>query len=406
MGTQHLFNYKPFSVTGGTTAIEKGFNQTGRGPASPLLRRAHCVPPLWRHLIQSIQSIVDMHGKQELFSSGSATVLQAHGSNFEMMPQKTHSLVKIHRILRLQAQERTYPGGGVSSASCAHGSDRRRSGSARAAPREELAIGFGGLAADLRIRSGKSSGSASGGGRVSKSGGLAAGTAPNRIGADHNGGAVEEIEAGELYSVFDPVGLHQYKWSLGEVARVVAVLPDLHLPWKKGVPGNAIAALDEAIFDAGVKDSTASLVDADVAATNCAFGGAGDCENALVDYHLWALALLLNTRCKVRPVHLANVFDVTSLCKLRKLGYSQKPPRTATKAADMQWAQVIFFKKVHVAEILSVWGFAEAAKATVGPTSEGRSSATKLERSALRTARRQRIPSGRRSALARTRMNV
>ena len=166
------------------------------------------------------------------------------------------------------------------------------------------------LGADLRSRSAKSSGTAAGGGRVSK-GGPAAGTAPNRIGADRNGAAVEEIEAGELYSVYDPVGL-QSKWPVGEVARVVTALPDLHLPWKKGVLSSPIEALGEAVFKAGIKDSTTSLVDADVAASNCAFGGAGDCENAS-DYHLWALALLLNTQSKVRPVHLASTFDVTSL---------------------------------------------------------------------------------------------
>ena len=48
-------------------------------------------------------------------------------------------------------------------------------------------------------------------------GGLAAGTAPNRIGADRNGAPVEEIDVGELYKVYDPVGL-QNKWSIGEVA--------------------------------------------------------------------------------------------------------------------------------------------------------------------------------------------
>ena len=77
------------------------------------------------------------------------------------------------------------------------------------------------LGADLRNRrsSGTSSGSASGGGRVLK-GGLAAGTAPNRFGADRNGAPVEEIDAGELYRVYDPVGL-QSRWHIGEVARVV-----------------------------------------------------------------------------------------------------------------------------------------------------------------------------------------
>ena len=51
-------------------------------------------------------------------------------------------------------------------------------------------------------------------------GGLAAGTAPNRIGADRNGAPVEEIDVGELYKAYDPVGL-QKRWYIGEVARVV-----------------------------------------------------------------------------------------------------------------------------------------------------------------------------------------
>ena len=56
------------------------------------------------------------------------------------------------------------------------------------------------LGADMKSRISSSPGSASGGGRVSK-GGLAAGTAPNRIGADRNGAPVEEVDAGDLYKV-------------------------------------------------------------------------------------------------------------------------------------------------------------------------------------------------------------
>ena len=232
------------------------------------------------------------------------------------------------------------------------------------------------LGAGLKQRFAKSSGSAGSGGSATK-GGLAAGTAPDRFGADRNSAPVEEIDADDLYKVFDPVGL-QKKWSVSEVARVVTALPDMHLPWKKGSPSSSMEALDEAVFKAGITDSTTALVDADVAAGNCAFGGSGDCENTL-DYHLWALALLLNTRYKVRAVHLNNAFDVTSLYKLRKLGYSQKPSRGSTKATEMRWAQVIFLKKVHVAEILSALGLVDEAKAAVGPTGEGWSSAMKAE---------------------------
>ena len=97
------------------------------------------------------------------------------------------------------------------------------------------------LAADLQSRISSSSGSASGGGRVSK-GGLAAGTAPNRIGADRNGAPVEEVDAEDLYKAHDPVGL-QKRWSIHEVARVVTALPDLHLPWKKGTLSTSLESL-------------------------------------------------------------------------------------------------------------------------------------------------------------------
>ena len=98
------------------------------------------------------------------------------------------------------------------------------------------------LAADLRSRISSSSGGASGGGRVSK-GGLAAGTAPNRIGADRKCAPVEEVDAGDLYKVYDPVGL-QKRWPIHEVARVVVTaLPDLHLPWKKGTLSTSLESL-------------------------------------------------------------------------------------------------------------------------------------------------------------------
>ena len=76
---------------------------------------------------------------------------------------------------------------------------------------------------------------------------------------------------------------------------------------------------------------------------------------------------------------MSTAFDVTSLCKLRKLGYTQKPSRGSSKAVEMRWAQVIFLKKVHVAEILSALGFTDEAKVAVGPTGDGWAMPTKVE---------------------------
>ena len=130
------------------------------------------------------------------------------------------------------------------------------------------------LGAELKSRISSLSGSASGGGRGSR-GGLAAGTAPNRFGSDRASAQVEVVEADNLYKVYDPVGLNE-KWTIHEVARVVTALPELRLPWTKGDFGASMEPLDEAIFKAGIIDSTTTLVDADVAAGNCAFGGSGD----------------------------------------------------------------------------------------------------------------------------------
>ena len=79
-------------------------------------------------------------------------------------------------------------------------------------------------------------------------------------------------------------------------------------------------------------------------------------------------------------MHLTNAFAVTGLYELRRLGYKQKPPRGASKAAEMRWEQVVFIKKkVTVAEICAAWSMNAAATAAVGPTVDGWSSATQLE---------------------------
>ena len=52
---------------------------------SPLLRRAHC---FWRHLIQIIQSIVEMHVKQRIILFWLSQSSTKMCSNFEMMPKK------------------------------------------------------------------------------------------------------------------------------------------------------------------------------------------------------------------------------------------------------------------------------------------------------------------------------
>ena len=84
-------------------------------------------------------------------------------------------------------------------------------------------------------------------------------------------------------------------------------------------------ALDHAAFEGGYADSTSALVDADVADGNRGFVLHGDVTNAL-EYHLWALALVLGTEYKARSMHTSASFGVSALYYLRKVGQIRPPP--------------------------------------------------------------------------------
>ena len=78
------------------------------------------------------------------------------------------------------------------------------------------------------------------------------------------------IEADDLGDVFDPVGFKS-EWTPGEVERVVQALPGLRLPFDATNVTASIESLDQAVFEARAKDSTSSLVDADVDQGNGCF---------------------------------------------------------------------------------------------------------------------------------------
>ena len=99
------------------------------------------------------------------------------------------------------------------------------------------------------------------------------------------------IDADDLYTVFDPVGLNK-QWTINEVLRVKQSMPNMRLSFSVTDPAPTVMALDRAVFEGGYADSTSALVEADVANGNRGFALHGDVTSAL-DYHLWALALVL-----------------------------------------------------------------------------------------------------------------
>ena len=162
---------------------------------------------------------------------------------------------------------------------------------------------------------------ASGGGAAS----AGAGIAPLAIDADRGATPVlVTIDADDLYTVFDPVGLNK-QWTVTEVLRVKQPMPNMRLSFTVTDPAPTVVALDRAVFEGGYSDSTSDLVSADVANGNRGFALHGDVTNAF-DYHLWALALVLGTEYKARPMHTSASFDVSAFYYLRKVGQIRLPP--------------------------------------------------------------------------------
>ena len=177
-----------------------------------------------------------------------------------------------------------------------------------------------------------------------------AGTSPEDFGSRRQGGAtVIRIEADDLGDVFDPVGFNS-EWTPGEVERVVQALPGLRLPFDAANVTASIESLDQAVFEARAKDSTSSLVDADVDQGNGGFALWGDVTDSL-DYHLWALSLILSTPYRERPMHTRSDYDVTQLRYLRRVGEVQPAPSGACTAEVLRRGKVKILKRVYMMQM-------------------------------------------------------
>ena len=198
-------------------------------------------------------------------------------------------------------------------------------------------------------------------GRSRSSGGGAApagaGIAPLAIDADRGASpTLVRIDADDLYTVFDPVGLNK-QWTVTEVLRVKQSMPNMRLSFTVTDPAPTVVALDRAVFEGGYSDSTSDLVSADVANGNRGFALYGDVTNAF-DYHLWALALVLGTEYKARPMHTSASFDVSAFYYLRKVGQIRLPPAAASEATKARYAEVRLLGRDAVKQICSAFGVA------------------------------------------------
>ena len=215
-------------------------------------------------------------------------------------------------------------------------------------------------------KEGKRRSKATGGGGAAASP-AEAGTSPEVFGARRYGGAtVVQIETEDLSDVFDPTGF-KGEWTLDEVERVVQALPGLQLSFDAADMTATIQSLDQLVFEKRTKDSTSVLVDADVAQGNGGFALWGDVTDSL-DYHLWALALIMGTPYQERPMHCRSAYDVTQLRYLRRVGKVQPAPHGACAAAVQRCGKVKLLERVFMMQMCD-------ALQLVGPSEDASSSA-------------------------------
>jgi hypothetical protein len=67
--------------------------------------------------------------------------------------------------------------------------------------------------------------------------------------------------------------------------------------------------------------------------------------NAL-DYHFWALALVMGTEYKARPMHTSVAYDVSAFYRLRKVGQVRLPQAAASAATIARYAEVKLLGRV------------------------------------------------------------
>ena len=144
-------------------------------------------------------------------------------------------------------------------------------------------------------------------------------------------------------------------------------LPGLQLPFDPANVTASIESLDQLVFEARAKDSTSALVDADVDQGNGGFALWGDVTDSL-DYHLWALSLIMSTPYRERPMHSRSAYDVTHLRYLRRVGEVQPAPHGACAAAVQRCGKVKLLKRVYMMQMCD-------ALQLVGPGEDASSSA-------------------------------
>ena len=185
-----------------------------------------------------------------------------------------------------------------------------------------------------------------------------AGIAPRPFGADRTSSpSLMTIDADELYTMFDPPGLNK-QWTVNEVLRVKQSMPKLCLPFTVTNPEPTVMALDQAVFKefgGSYSDSTSALVEADVFDGNRGFGLYGDVTNGL-DYHLWALALVMNTEYKARPMNTTASYDVSAYYTLRKVGQIRLAPAASSEATAARYAVTRLLLRDSVRQMCNAFG--------------------------------------------------
>ena len=134
-------------------------------------------------------------------------------------------------------------------------------------------------------------------------------------------------------------------------------MPNMRLPFASTNPVPTVMALDRAVFEGGYSGSTSELVDADVSDGNRGFALHGDVANAL-GYHLWALALVMETEYKARPMHTSVAYDVSAFYRLRKVGHVRPPPAAASAATVARYAEVKLLDRIVVRQMCDAFGIA------------------------------------------------
>ena len=135
-------------------------------------------------------------------------------------------------------------------------------------------------------------------------------------------------------------------------------MPNMRLPFAAANPAPTVMALDRAVFEGHYTDSSPNSPRPTRRTAIEVLHCMEMWRMLSLDYHLWALSLVMGAEYKAHPMSTSFAYDVSAFNRLRKIGQVRLPPAAASVATTARYAEVKLLERVVVQQMCDAFGIA------------------------------------------------